>query len=387
MHRKKVMILTSSHTIGGFETRLDTIISHLNKKKFDVSFLLIYPFYKARRVPEKVRIQHKKRLVLQKKGIHTIEVVMKRRYDLFIIREVIRQMRMNKVEILFFFALGAGTFIAPISGRLAGVPRIIRVSGTIIHRLYPCILRPLDRILISVTDVIVTPSQFMKNILIRELKVKPKKVRVIQNGIDTKRFSQRYPTDVLRKELEIGKDAHIVGIVANLVPIKAHTVLLHAVPRVLKRFPNTYFILVGEGPLKGELKALTDTLRCRSSVKFMGYRSDIEKIISIFDIGVLCSKVETFGNSLLEIASAGKPVIASRVGGIPEIVQQGVNGLLVKQGDSEALANAMIRLLGDPVLAGQLGKRGKELACKYYSKESMVGRLEDLFLSPDMKST
>jgi glycosyltransferase involved in cell wall biosynthesis len=96
--------------------------------------------------------------------------------------------------------------------------------------------------------------------------------------------------------------------------------------------------------------------------------------------------VETFGNSLLEIASAGKPVIASRVGGIPEIVQQGVNGLLVKQGDSEALANAMIRLLGDPVLAGQLGKRGKELACKYYSKESMVGRLEDLFLSPDMES-
>ena len=318
MHRKKVMILTSSHTIGGFETRLDTIISHLNQKKFDVSFLLIYPFYKARRVPEKVRIQHKKRLVLQKKGIHTIEVVMKRRYDLFIIREVIRQMRMNKVEILFFFALGAGTFIAPISGLWAGVPRIIRVSGTIIHRLYPGILRPLDRILISITDVIVTPSQFMKNVLVRELKVKHQKVIVIPNGIDTKRFSQKYPTDVLRKELEIGKDANIVGIVANLVPIKAHTVLLQAVPKVLKRFPNTYFILVGDGPLKGELKALTETLRCRASVKFMGYRSDIEKIISIFDIGVLCSKVETFGNSLLEIASAGKPVIASRVGGAAE---------------------------------------------------------------------
>jgi glycosyltransferase involved in cell wall biosynthesis len=383
IYKKKVLILSSSHNIGGFETRLKLLLRNLNKEKFELIYLLIYPAYKAKRTPRPLRIRQKKNLMIKEVGVSTVEINMNHRFDLSVILKLAVFLRKHKVQILFFFALGAGTFVAPISGRLAGVPRIIRASGTIVRGLYPSILQFVDRFLILLTDLIITPSEYLKQLMVKDLNVIPKKIIVIPNGIDTERFSQRFNVSLPLRDFGIDNKAFVVGMIANLVPVKAHKVLIHAIPRVLRRFPNTYFLLIGDGPLKKELQGLTKKLCVENHVKFLGFCSDTEKIIPLFHVGVLCSQVETFGNVLLEMASAGKPLVASRVGGIPEIIHHGVTGLLVKQGDEKALADAIVRLLSDSSYAIQLGENGRKYVCQHFSKENMVHQIEQLFLSLD----
>ena len=192
---------------------------------------------------------------------------------------------------------------------------------------------------------------------------------MIPNGIDLDRFEQIVDKKAIRDELEIENDSHVVGMLANLIPVKAHSVLFHAIPEILHKFPNTHFLLLGDGVLRKELEKLGRDLKISSSIHFLGYRSDIEKIMSIFDIGVLCSKVEVHPNSLIEMMAARIPVVATNVGGIPEIVHHEVNGLLVPPGNPKALARAIIRLLEKPELARKYRENAKQLVLKKFSKE------------------
>ena len=377
MIRKRVMILASCHTIGGFETKLDFIIKNLDRKKFHLTLLLIYPFYKAKKIPKEVRIQQKKFLAWE--GIETIEINMGYRYDFSIIVRAAKWIREKKIDILYFFALGSGTFVAPIAGRMARVPSIVRANDTILDGLYPRLLRGLDRILINMTDLIVVPSEFLKGLMVRELKVVQEKIRVIPNSIQLNKFGQKNKTDSLKAELSLKDDVKIVGMVANLVPVKNHVVLLRAVPYVLERHPETCFLLIGEGPLKSELENLGKELKISSNLRFLGYRSDVEKVILLFYVGILCSKVETHGIALIEMMASGVPVVASRVGGIPEIIQHEDNGLLVNQGDPFALAEAINRLFDDHALAKRIGKNGRDCVFEKFSENKMLRGMEAVF--------
>ena len=381
MRRIKLMILISTYGVGGFETRLERIVRTIDKKLFDVVILLVYPYYKAHLVPEKIKSQLIEFLSLTGNDVETVVITMKSRFDWFVIKRVAQSMKDHEVNALFFFALGAGTFIAPVAGKLAKVFPIIRASGTITKGLYPNALRILDRILTSMTDLIIVPSEFLKNRILKDLKIKSSKVRVIPNGTDLDKFQQNVNINIQKQELGIERNAKVVGILANLIPVKAHTVLIHAIPTILEQFPKTHFLLIGEGYLKEELANLCSRLDVSSQVQFLGYRSDVEKLIPVFDIGILCSKVETFGNALIEIMAAEKPVVATDVGAISEIVQHGVNGLLVPSGNSAALSKAIIKILGNPKLASQYGKRGRQRVLEQFSKEKMVLAIQEQILN------
>jgi glycosyltransferase involved in cell wall biosynthesis len=289
-------------------------------------------------------------------------------------------MKKYKADLMYFFALGAGTFIAPVSGKLSNIPILIRANDTIVKGLYPSVLKFLDRLLIKITDLIVVPSLFLKNLMVEELSIDSTKISVIPNAIDLAPFRGKKNRVSAKNSLGISKDTKVIGMVANLLPVKAPDVLIRAVPEVVKKTPDTVFVLAGDGPLQPDLELLAENLRVSKHVRFLGYRSDIADVVAAFDIGVMCSKVETHGISILEMMAAGVPVIAPEVGGIPEIIRHEENGFLLPQGDSDRLAEAIVRLLKRSDFAREMGKRAHEMVFDHFSVDRMVYSMEQLFL-------
>ena len=182
----------------------------------------------------------------------------------------------------------------------------------------------------------------------------------------------------LKRSLKIDHKSKIIGMIANLLPVKNHSLLLYAIPKVIKRFPDTYFILVGEGPLKNNLVELSKKLGILGKVIFLGYQKNMLKLIPAFDIGILTSKIETFGIALVEIMAFGKPVIAPNVGGIPEIVNHGVNGLLFKDESPTEIANKIINLLNNPDLTIKYGNNARTTVEERFSVGVMTDRTESI---------
>ena len=378
MDRKmRILILVSSHNIGGFETKLHHLAQFINRKKFRLTVLLIYPYYKAGEDSFRIRKDH--RSFFRWKDVETIELPMKHRYDVFLFFRAARIIRARRIDLLYMMAYGAGTFLGPIAAKLGGVRKIVRANDTIIRGLYPGVFKYLDRWLISLTNRIVVPSLFLKKLMIETLKIDSSKITVIPNAIDLDRFGIKSDKRSVRKKLGFRKSTRVVGMIANLLPVKAHNVLITAVPKVVQVFPDTVFLLLGEGPLRSSLERLVQKLKIKEHVYFLGYRPDVAALVQTFDIGVLCSKIETHGIVLIEMMAAGIPVIAPNVGGIPEIIEDGVNGLLTVQGDSDQLAESIIGLLRDSKTAHRLGKSGRVRVQEKFSVERMVCSTEKIF--------
>jgi glycosyltransferase involved in cell wall biosynthesis len=372
--RTRVTFLVACHNVGGFETKLDTLLRNLDRDRFDASVLLVYPHYKARRTPEDVR--NRQRAFFSWPDVETVELFMKRRLDALQVFRAAAVLRRLRPDAVLFFAAGPAPFIAPAASRLAGVPRLIRAQDTVLDGLYPRPLRPLDRLLLRRTDLIVTPSIFLKRVVARGLNVRDDRIDVIPNGIDLGRFGRSAPGAADRSAVGIPPRAKVVGMIANLVPVKDHAVLLAAVPRVLRRSPGAHFLLIGDGPLRARLEAAARYYGVDRSVHFLGYRNDVRRLVPLFDVSVLCSKVEVHPISLIESMACGVPVVAPDVGGIPEIVRNGETGILVPRGDPEALAGALVSLLNNPSLARTMGEKGRRSARLLFSMDRMIRSFE-----------
>jgi glycosyltransferase involved in cell wall biosynthesis len=170
----------------------------------------------------------------------------------------------------------------------------------------------------------------------------------------------------------------LVGFVGWLLPIKGPMHLLKAMLAVWREHPETILVFVGKGDQEHALRQLADQYNLNGRVKFLGWRDDVKEIMPLFDIFVLPSLNEGMGRVLVEAMAAGKPVVASRVGGIPDLVQDGVNGILVPPADEKALADGIKTLLTDHDLAHRMGAAGK-VGCHRFSLEAMVSRIDSLY--------
>jgi glycosyltransferase involved in cell wall biosynthesis len=169
-----------------------------------------------------------------------------------------------------------------------------------------------------------------------------------------------------------------VGFVGWLLPIKGPGYLLNAMTAVWQEHPDAELVFVGKGDLEGPLRAQASFAGCDGRVKFLGWRDDIPEIMSLFDVFVLPSLNEGMGRVLVEAMAAGRPVVASRVGGIPDLVRHGETGLLVAPRDDEALAASISLLLSNPRTAERMGERGR-LRCHEFGLPAMVARLDELY--------
>lgn len=171
----------------------------------------------------------------------------------------------------------------------------------------------------------------------------------------------------------------VVSIVARLQAVKGHRVFLESARRVLLKRPDARFWIAGDGELRGELEALTSQLGLTSAVSFLGYRNDISNVMASSDAVVCASSYESFPRSVLEALALGRPVVATSVGGLPEIVRDGETGILVPPGDPENLAAAILRLLGDRELAHRLGTAARKFIGERYTVEAQACAMAALY--------
>jgi glycosyltransferase involved in cell wall biosynthesis len=196
--------------------------------------------------------------------------------------------------------------------------------------------------------------------------VDSERIRLIHSGIDAQRF------EMPPSESSSSQDVPVVGIVAALEERKGHRFLLEAAARLKERGSRVKYVLAGDGSLRAELKAMTERLNLIGDVKFFDFISDTPVFLSNIDIFVLPSLHEGLGVAVLEAMAAGKAVVASRVGGLAELVVDSVTGVLVPPRDADSLATAIARLITDKSLARQMGLKGSERVREHFTLEQMA---------------
>ena len=236
----------------------------------------------------------------------------------------------------------------------------------------------LERMTASITDKIITLTEQEKKDHLR-FKIAPdEKFTVIHSGVDLTAFSNaRINALAMREKLGISPEAFVVGTAGRLTPIKGQKYLLEAAAVISPRKPDLFFVFLGDGELASELSKMASS-RGIKNVMFLGWRQDVPEVMSTFDIFVLPSLNEGMGKVLVEAMALGKPIVASDVGGIPDLVIHNHNGLLVPPADVEGLVNSINELLHDPIKRKEMGDRGKVVAADY-SAEAMIQKIDQLY--------
>ncbi len=203
--------------------------------------------------------------------------------------------------------------------------------------------------------------------------VPPGKIRLIPNGVDCVAFAPA--------RTDADRPLRRVVTVANLRPEKGHDTLIAAAADVVAARPDAEFLIVGDGPLRGELQRQVDARGLGARVRFLGERSDVPALLASSDVFALPSRTEACPNGVLEAMAAGLPIVASRVGGVPELVESGVHGLLVEPDRPEQLAASLLDLMNRPQFAFAAGRAARERAVGRFSFDRMVSGFEHLYLS------
>ena len=282
-----------------------------------------------------------------------------------------------------------GTILARIGAYLAGVPLISHVH---IENKFSDIgwIRKLQIILDNITaivaDKIITISNATKSSLINQ-GISSNKITVIHNGISlTEQLDNIPDIDHLRSTLGLQKNSHIVGTVARLCPVKGQREFILAARNICNHYPNTEFLVIGddyefEGKYRSDLGNLVKELGLEEFVHFLGFRSDVRRLIHCFEIFVLPSWIEGLPVTILEAMAARKPVVATSVGGVPELVFDGETGILVSPRDVLGLSKAIQSLLDQPDIAHQMGNKGYEYVHKEFTHEKMWTQVQQLYKS------
>jgi len=220
---------------------------------------------------------------------------------------------------------------------------------------------------------VIVSSQAIGKHMLEDFEVSSKRIRLIPRGVDLEVFTVRTPRRNSQGELTI-------GMIGRITPLKGHIDFIRAISRVIRILPKIKVLIVGDAPpekakYRQELELLVKRLGLHQTVQFMGTSYDIPKILSEMDLLVLASKTpEAFGRVIIEAGACGVPVVATRVGGVVEVVEDGKEGLLVPPEDPLALAEAILRILKDPSLASTFSKRLREKVEKEYSLEGMIDK-------------
>lgn len=363
------MFVVTSLIIGGAEKQLVQLLKHLTRTRFQPVVVCIKePGVLAREVSAL--------------GIPVYCRLLEKKYDLRVLFKLISIIKKEKVQILWARSTGDKMFWGRLAAKLVGVPVIlasIHFMGAKGQK--KSIIGPFNKALTPITDRIIAVSENQKRYLISEEGLPGDKIIVIPNGIDLGTFKPEKEAERLKQTLNIPENHFVIGQVAKMRPEKGHRVLLKAIQRLMEQRKKGIVLLIGDGPERRALESFCEAQSLTSMVRFLGDRQDLADLISILDIGTLSSSMETFPNALLEYMALAKPIVAPRVGGIPEIVTEGIQGLLFSSGDADQMASHLLHLLMHPGVAEKMGSQGEIKVRDSFSMESNIKKISELFLS------
>jgi glycosyltransferase involved in cell wall biosynthesis len=232
----------------------------------------------------------------------------------------------------------------------------------------------------QLSTFIIANSQAVCDSLVKEDGFDSRRIRVVRNAVDIQKFENVQP-DRTNLFPQFGPEDRLIIAVANMnTETKGHTDLVRAAAEVCRDFPKARFLFVGDGCERSRIEDMAREVNLGANILFLGKRNDVPRILACCDLFVSSSRAEGLPNSVLEAMAAGLPVVATRVGGTPEIIQDGLSGLLVDPRDSAALARGMTRILCDAGFAQTLARAGRERVEREFSFDRLLGELDKVYL-------
>lgn len=366
MEKIKVLQLVEDLKIGGAERIIASIAEGLERRKFEISVWCISGGGEIADELKQTEIDIK---ILDIFSYHNPTNILRLAYLL----------RKAHPDIVHTHGYFASTF-----GRLAAILARTPVIVTHAHTTYYGFKKRnflIERLLSLFTDTIVCVSQAVKRFVVEVEGINEKKTSLIYNGVGEPSFFEVDSDDhVNRKSLGLEEKDIVVVTVASLTPHKGHHVLINAATVVSKRHKNLRLLIVGDGPLRNKLEAYAKELRLSSNIVFTGQRKDIVSLLKLADLFVLPStEREGLGIALIEAMAKGLPVIGTKLGGIPEVIEDEINGLLVTPGNPYELATAIDKLVIDRSMRMRMGMNGRKIYEEKFTAQKMIKHIELLY--------
>src|SRR6266571_4071602 len=295
-----------------------------------------------------------------------------------------RLMRRQQPHIVHTHTAKAG-FLGRLAARLAGVPLVVHTyHGHVLHGYYrplkTQLLRRMEQTLAWLTDGVVTVSEQVKRELVTYGIAPPEKITVIPLGFDLEPFlGAQTQRGQFRREFGLNNGARLVGIVGRLFPIKNHRLFLDAAARVAPREPAARFVIVGDGVLRSEIEQQARALGIADRVLFTGWRRDLPRIYADLDVLIVSSDNEGTPVSAIEAMAASCPVVATRVGGLPDLITDGETGCLVSPRDPDGLATAVLGLLQDPQVASRMGQAARAVVRERFTIQRLIADMDTFY--------
>ena len=364
----RVLQVITSLERGGAEIHLLALLSHADRQAFELETAVLVgegelvPVFRQAGIP-----------------VHLLEA--RARFDVGALGRLVELLRTGRYDIVHSHLFRADIYAGLAVARL-GDDKPLLVSTR--HNDDRFFLNPFIGIVHYVIsarqDLIIAISDHIARFTVARGVRHPDRVRRVYHGIEpplTRALERE--GQLIRADLGIPGDAFVVGNVGRLAPQKGQRHLVAAMPVLLERVPRAHAVIAGGGDLEDYLRDLAVELGVAERVHVLGPRRDVPALMHAMDVFAMPSIWEGFGLVLLEAMAAGRPIVASRVATIPEVVAEGESGLLVPAGDPFALADALARLADDPALARDMGEAGRERLRRNFSLEKMVGDTELLY--------
>jgi glycosyltransferase involved in cell wall biosynthesis len=355
------MFVITSMPVGGAETLLVNLIRRMDRTRF---------------APELVCLKSLGPLgEALSQEIPTHAQLIAGKWDIGVLGRLTRLFRNRQAAAVVTVGAGDKMFWGRLAAWRAGVPVVLSA----IHSTgWPDVIGRMNRMLTPITDGFIGVADAHGRYLVEREGFPAAKVNVIPNGVDCDRFHPSVDGSQIRRELGIGERTPVAGIVAALRPEKNHALLLDAFAAVRQSVPDARLLVVGDGPERPALESQLARLGLQDAVHLLGTRGDIPQLLAAMDVFVLTSRMEANPVSILEAMATGKPVVAPRVGSIPQSVLDGETGYLSEPNDSSSTANRLTDFFLHPSRARAFGAAGRRLVESRWSLEAMVDGYQNL---------
>ncbi|MFQ5772741.1 MAG: glycosyltransferase family 4 protein [bacterium] len=373
--RIRILHIITNLPIGGAQDNTLLTAERLDRKKFDVSLMCSSEGVWVRRALQLTDL----RIIFVDELTRKIQPV----FDIIAMWRMFRIIKQGHYTIVHTHSSKPG-LLGRIAAQLAKVPIIIHtIHGFPFNEFMNPIVKYfyiyIERFLSKISDRIITVSKLNLEKAVKLRIANRTKFVNVYSGIDFDKFDLKIDIEAKKQELGLLNGEKIVGMVGRFSKQKSPLDFIKAIPEVLKENHNVRFILVGDGELKQEMYKLAEKLGIDSRLMFLGFRDDVPELLQILDVFVLTSLWEGLGRSLTEAMYTGRPVVATKVEGVPELVKDGETGILVQPKDIHSIANGIQKLLRDEKKAIQLGKAAKQRNSHDFDAERMVADLENVY--------
>lgn len=346
---------------AGAEVLLVNIVKNLDRRKYNISVGYIYG-------------QGTLTGELREAGIEAYDLSRNGKIDPLVIIKLFCLIRKKKIQIIHTHLVHA-SIIGRIAAKLAGVKSIITTRHYVYYHKEKSLVNWVERKTAVFNNNFIAISNAVKEYMVNREKYEPDRITMIYNSVDLGLFDSR-DRDVIPRN-----NNFLIGSVGRLHPSKGYDTLLKSMPQVIEKFPQVKLMIAGNGTEKAHLEKLCTQLHISDKVIFLGRKTpeEIRNLLREINLFVLVSNWEGFGLAVVEAMASGLAVVTTKVGGLPEIVENGRTGFLVPPVQPHALAEKMIRLLKDQKLSMEMGKQGRKRAAAFFSLDRIIMKLEDLY--------